>query len=231
MAALQDAEFGTIKVRRSPLASQVRLKLDSGGAISISMPRRAPLYLARQLLEQSRLSLRRNLQTITSSRKVYKHGDIIGKSHRLRIEPTNKESSVLLRSPEVIVLLPHYIDRAESIAQDLIKTGIEKALRQQAKAFLPRRLKQLALNFGFNYNQLRFSSAGTRWGSCSNQKTISLNIWLMQLPFELIDYVIIHELCHTKHLNHSPEFWDLVQQCSPNYKLHRRTLKTHQPYA
>lgn len=230
MAVIEDSEFGSVQVRRSQMSRSVRLRLDARGIISISLPKRAPLFLARQLLEDSRGSIRRSLVKIRAGKPVYQHGDVIGKVHRLRIEQNGQmDYSHRLDKNELIVFTP--VAAVPDKTQHTIHEGIAKALRVQAKSYLPRRLKTLADAHGFRYSKLRFSSAGTRWGSCSSEGTISLNIWLMQLPFELIDYVILHELCHTMHMNHGEKFWELLGRLNPAYKDHRDRLKQYQPYA
>lgn len=217
-------------MRRSRLAKSVRLRLDERGTISISMPMRTPQFVAKQLLNDSRLSLRQTLQKIQQDRVRYQSGDMIGKSHRLQIAyGAHPKPRHTLRDQALVVSLPQ--DLPEDKAQAAIREGVATALRRQAKAYLPRRLEQLAQTTNLAYDKLRFSSAGTRWGSCSSEGTISLNIWLMEQPFELIDYVMIHELCHTRELNHSTAFWQLVESHCPNYRSLRRSLKNQRPYA
>ncbi len=229
MPTLQDPEFGQVTLRRSQLARAIRLKVDARGALSITLPKRAPLFLARQLLDDSRASIRNSLRKISIQAPVYQHGDIIGKVHRLRIEQRDQQDySHRVDHTELVVCTP--IEYVPTMVQQEVRTGMSKALRMQARAYLPRRLQALAAQHGFAYQKLRFSSAGTRWGSCSSQGTISLNIWLMQLPFELIDYVMLHELCHTRHMNHSERFWGLLSTYVPQYKDLRHRLKRYHPY-
>ena len=113
-----------------------------------------------------------------------------------------------------------------------VKVGAEddvKKLRERAKRYLPKRLFVLAKEFGFSYDRVRLSHASTRWGSCSSSGTISLNIGLMKLPEVLIDYVLIHELAHTREMNHSVKFWEIVEGCDRDYKRHRKALKMFNP--
>lgn len=100
-------------------------------------------------------------------------------------------------------------------------------LRQEAKEYLPRRLKELADQYGFTYNQVRIKHNVSNWGSCSAKGNINLNLNLMRLPSELRDYVIVHELCHLRHLNHGPEFHALLKSIIPAYRDCQRELKNY----
>jgi predicted metal-dependent hydrolase len=85
-----------------------------------------------------------------------------------------------------------------------------KRLRKEARATLPSLLAELATKHGFNYTSLRISSAHTRWGSCSGNNGISLSLFIMLLPQHLREFIILHELCHTRHHNHSKAFHALL---------------------
>lgn len=80
-------------------------------------------------------------------------------------------------------------------------------MRLSAKVYLPRRTAELAHIWGFTYKSVKIQSSRTRWGSCSASCSINFSLFLMSVPEHLIDYVILHELCHTKHHDHSPAFW------------------------
>lgn len=154
---------------------------------------------------------------------------IIGKSHHLAVLSTRGALTVVRHGQAILVHLPEdeHLNSPKVITE--VREHIQAALRLEAKNYLPRRLKYLAAELGCTYTKVRFSHASGRWGSCSSNGTISLNIALMKLPHELIDYVLVHELSHTKQMNHSQEFWKLVAAGDPNYKHHRRELKQHSP--
>ncbi len=116
-------------------------------------------------------------------------------------------------------------DPATQRARDAKK----KILMKHAREYLPYRLEYFAKLYGYHYERCRLSHAATRWGSCSSTGTISLNIGLMQVPEILRDYVIIHELAHLNHMDHSAAFWQEVAQHDPRYKEHRKKLKMFSP--
>lgn len=105
----------------------------------------------------------------------------------------------------------------------------KKLLTKKAKEYLPYRLEYYAKLYGYKYDKCRLTHANTRWGSCSSNKTISLNIGLMKVPEVLRDYVILHELAHLNHMDHSKAFWAEVGKHDKNYKVHEKKLKLFSP--
>ena len=101
--------------------------------------------------------------------------------------------------------------------------------RAQALHYLPERVQQHALTNNFTYNSVRITSARTRWGSCSGRNTLSFPWRLIMAPPDVIDYVILHELAHTREHNHSARFWALVASLDPEYPSHRKWLKLKGP--
>lgn len=92
-------------------------------------------------------------------------------------------------------------------------------LHAKAKQVLPKKLSELSQQYGFSYNRVTIRCQQTLWGSCSSKHSISLNQKLLFLPPRLVRYVLIHELCHTRHFNHSKRFWALVAKYEPECRL------------
>jgi len=223
-----DEEFGQITLRRSARASSVRIRVAPDGRLRASLPLYAPIFLVKRLLRTSRSQLRAMLAEHQTS--VFEHGMQIGKSHTLLVRETTLVTPTAKRhNLQIIVSLPPAMDLSHPIANRITRDVVIEALRIEAKSHLPERLSYLAEKHKLPYQKVRFSHASGRWGSCSSNGTISLNIALMKLPFELIDYVLIHELCHTKQMNHSRDFWNLVASADPLYKHHRQMLKKETP--
>lgn len=229
MSEIVDPEFGTVTIRRSAQAHTVRIRVAPDGRLRASAPLYTPLYFIRRLIKTSRPALRTMLAE-SQPETLYESGMAVGKSHTLRIEYTpTKEPKVSRHGQQLVLSLPLDTDSSNTDVQRLIRDHVITALRREAKSYLPRRLRYLAEQGGFDFEKVRFSHASGRWGSCSSNGTISLNIALMKLPFELIDYVLIHELSHTRQMNHSREFWALVEHGDPEYKVHRRALREETP--
>ena len=100
-----------------------------------------------------------------------------------------------------------------------------RKLVQKAKEHIPSRVAYYAAIIGVDYGRITIRSQHTRWGSCSAQGNLNFNCLLMLLPNDVIDSVVVHELCHRKHMNHSPKFYEEVEKVFPEYQRCRRWLK------
>ena len=228
-----DEEFGRIRAKRNARAVYVRLKLNAAGELEATLPPRAQLRAVSHLLNDARDEIRGLLKKhATKSTLRFEDGQAIGHSHQLKIVVDDQSSkpSRSIKHQLLQVALPRGAEPSSTTSQEYIRASVKKALEKEARAYLPRRLQYLADNYGMTFQSIRFGNQKGRWGSCSSHGTISLNVALMNLPFELIDYVLIHELCHTKQMNHSAAFWQLVEDCMPDYRERRKELKDKHPF-
>jgi len=99
-------------------------------------------------------------------------------------------------------------------------------LVKKAKNYIPARVEYFANLMGISYGRIAIRNQKTRWGSCSSKGNLNFNCLLMLTPDEVIDYVVVHELCHRKQMNHSQAFWKEVSSVIPNYKEYVKWLKT-----
>jgi predicted metal-dependent hydrolase len=99
--------------------------------------------------------------------------------------------------------------------------------KKQARRVLTERVEIFARTHDFEVGKIRISSARTRWGSCSSKETLSFTWRLVMAPLDVIDYVVVHELCHLKEMNHSKVFWAQVEAILPDYKIRRKWLKVN----
>lgn len=227
--SIVDKEFGEIKIRKNKLASSVKLSVGVDGSLRASIPYYSPEFAVRRLVNGSRDEIRKMLAT-HNAKNSYQDGDLIGKTHTLFLRKfSGEEIKISNEGNQILVQIPQELASENQLVQSEIRKTVSKILRKQAKAYLPRRIDFLAEKYGFSFEKLRFSHTGTRWGSCSSSGTISLNIALMNLPHHLIDYVIIHELCHTRQMNHSSKFWQEVEKYCPDYKKYVQEIKQFSP--
>lgn len=163
------------------------------------------------------------LQTIFNENSGY-----CTKHHKLELRKSDRENiSVRLSKGKINVTYPAELNTNSQEIQSSIRTGIERALRIEAKQYLPDKVKVLAVKFGLEYTKLTLKNIKSRWGSCSRKNNINLSIHLMRLPEHLIDYVILHELVHTIHHNHSTLFWSMLDEVTNGAKNLDKELKKY----
>lgn len=217
-------ELGNVELIKRRGSKNIRLRVSNKGAIRVSLPYWTP-YSAGISFAKSKSDWLATQLSIHAEAQL-RDGDKIGKYHTLRIEVGyHKTASFRLKDTEVIVHLPNPV--ARSAAEQKIKQAAEAALKQEAEKLLPQRLSLLAKQHGFAYKNVRVRKLTSRWGSCSHDKTITLSIFLMQLPWQLIDYVLLHELMHTRHMHHGRDFWQDFDRLMPGVKQLRKQVNAY----
>ena len=115
-----------------------------------------------------------------------------------------------------------HLEKAEPISKQEVKYLVTKA-----KRVIPPKVEHFAKLIGVDYGTITIRMQKSRWGSCSAKGNLNFNCLLMKTPDEVIDYVVVHELCHRKEMNHSPRFWAEVEKILPDYKKRKSWLKAN----
>lgn len=137
-------------------------------------------------------------------------------SFALKISESTSTSNYYLKLKDGILSIscPPDTEYDSPAVQASIRGLIEKVLRYEAKRLFPQKVEALAHRHGFTFSNVKINQSRTRWGSCSSKKDINLSYHCMLLPEYLVDFVILHELCHTKEMNHGERFWLLLDKVS-----------------
>lgn len=205
----------------------IRLSVSLEGEIRVSLPYWLP-YKAGEAFVASKAEWLANHQQKRAA--ALEHGQYIGKAHRLYFEPRAGQTATARVIPtEIRIRYPRHLDILDETVQKRARTASVKALRQEAEQLLPGRLRRLAQEHNFNFSSVEVKQLKSRWGSCSSNQEITLNLFLMQLPWHLIDYVLLHELTHTEVMQHGQPFWDVLEAHLPNARACRQEINTHQP--
>lgn len=222
-------EIGTVTLYKRRGNRSLRLSIAPTGEVRVSLP----YWLPYKAGEQFALSKAVWIEANRPKAQVgsLQHGHAIGKAHRLYFEQQSTASKVATRiaGNEIRVSFPAIYDIHDHEVQEAAHAASIRALKKEAEVLLPQRLQALATQTGFSYRSISVKQLKSRWGSCNSQQEITLNLFLMQLPWQLIDYVLMHELTHTKIMRHGTPFWREMERHVPNAKQLRRQMSKYQP--
>lgn len=209
---IHDSEIGDITVRISTRAVHIRLQVLKGVVIA-TLPSGEDIDKLREFIRDNRERLRAMLAKYPAQPLITEATEMATASFKLHVFCTDRENFYMRLEQNVLhIACPEQTDFTDSRVQTLLKEFIEKALRYEATRLLPKRLQELAAMNQFTFSAVKINKSGTHWGSCTAKKGINLSLSLMQLPWSLIDYVLLHELCHTVEMNHGPRFWKLLDR-------------------
>jgi predicted metal-dependent hydrolase len=220
-------EVGEVVLSKRKGASHMRLSINAAGKIRVGMPYWTP-YQAGIAFAKSKSQWIKTHVAAQTSQKL-QHGDLVGKAHRINYVYTEGERSISTRVTSSEVILSTGFSISDMRVQEKLVTACERALKNEAEHLLMQRLNQLSAQYGFEFRSVVVRKLTARWGSCSSKKIITLSYYLMQLPWHLIDYVLIHELIHTKHLHHGKDFWDDFIKILPNAKQLQKEIRPYKP--
>jgi predicted metal-dependent hydrolase len=220
-------ETQSVVIYKRRASRSLRLSITATGQVRVTIPTWTP-YRAGLEFARSRQSWINDHQ---QSAAVLKDGQAIGKAHHLRFiaDPSLAKTTSRVSSSEIIVRYPAEHSEQDPAVQKAATSACIRALRKQAETLLPQRLRSLATQHDFQYKSVSVRQLKSRWGSCDQDGHIVLNIYLLQLPWELIDYVLLHELMHTRILRHGPKFWQALETYLPGVKRCRKEIKHYQP--
>lgn len=212
------------KLRVSPRARYARLLIKPYGGLEVVIPPRFPRAEIPTLVARHADWARHQLDKQARLRQS------IRLPQQLTIAFDNSTTPVLYTSESLAfnydlfgeLASEHILIEADNQPQQIQE--LRKWIRRRAQTLFPPLLEKVAQQTQLEYNRVTIRSQKTRWGSCSSRGHISLNDQLLFLPAQTVEYLMIHELCHTRHLNHSQNFWDLVASRCPDYRSHEKLL-------
>jgi predicted metal-dependent hydrolase len=217
------ARLVPVLFRRHPRARRYLLRLRADKTVLVTMPRRGSLEFARQFVASRRGWLEkqwRNLEARRTPPPVLRPGmEALLRGRRVALEARERDG-----------LLEIWLDNQQVPAAaptENLRPAVEEYMRALARRELALRAEELARLHGAPMRRVIVRNQKSRWGSCSVRGTISLNWRLIQVPEAVRDYIILHELTHLRHLNHSPRFWAAVEEVCPDYRAAEDWLKVY----
>lgn len=212
----------TVTYVRNERARRYIIRVPSADVVRCTIPRRGNLDEAVRFVQANAAWIesqraKRRAAPPPAPREWRAGHDVIFRGEQVRID-VNADDGVIRFGDQIV---PH-----RTAAADL-RPLVERRMRMLAAAELPVRVRELAAAQGLRVHRITVRAQRSRWGSCSHAATISLNWRLIQAPPFVRDYVIVHELMHLRHMNHSDRFWDAVDRAFPDWRRAEAWLKRH----
>lgn len=222
--------IGTVKLVKSSRNRSLKLTVSTDGTIRVSMPYWTPYSAGIAFARQQTAWIHRH--TPEHATDILEAGQKIGKLHTIAFTRAadNEAVATHVTATKIIVKYHSRETLSDEAVQDRTRAAVLRALKKETLQLLTPRVKKYADIHGFLYHSVGAKQLKRRWGSCDSQGNIIFNLYLMQLPWELIDYVILHELTHTEHMHHGPAFWARLKEVCPASPDLRRQIKHYHPF-
>jgi predicted metal-dependent hydrolase len=218
---------GKVTVFKRKGARSLRLSITSTGVTRVTIPTWAPFQAGIDFAKKRADWIRRHQPT---EQVHLTNGHAIGKAHHVYLQAGSvTKPSSRISGTNIIVRFPTNLEPTDPSVQQLAEKACLRALRTEAANLLPQRLEALARHHGYSYREVNIKQLKSRWGSCDSKQNIALNLFLIQLPWDLIDYVLLHELTHTMYMHHGPDFWAAMANKDKRTPTLRKMIKSYRP--
>lgn len=208
---IPDSDFGQIVIRTRITARNISMRTKADG-LHVTVPPYCPTSKVLAVIEEYRPRLLASWAK-TVPQPLDWNFRIDAPCFKLHIEASGlKCFTVRNNEDETVIFCPRQVDFSQDHVQQLLRNAIVRALKKNAQTYLPPLLNELAGHYGFAYKRVKITGSKSRWGSCSAKGSINLSCYLMLLPPHLMDYVLLHELTHTREMNHGPRFWEILNE-------------------
>ncbi len=214
-------DIGECTLNISRRSSRIRITIRPFDGIRVNIPYGLSYEHGIRFVEDKKkwiLKTRERFAAIEKEKTIFLPGKPFQtRFHTLDMVPRNQTGlRANIFQKKITVTFPKTVDPEDNQVQEFVKQSVIEALRLEAKMALPPRLATLAKEHGYQYNKVFIKNLKSRWGSCSGRDNINLNLHLMRLPDELVDYVLLHELVHTVHKDHSAAYWKELNKVTGN---------------
>jgi hypothetical protein len=212
-----------IALRKNANAKHLKIAVKPFYGVRMTIPDRVSLNTAEKFALEKIGWIREHLEKMRGLEKAHsffdENSEFTTRNHKLEIIKQNiSKITVKVSKGRIIIHFPVTKNVISIEVQNAARNGILKAYTEEAKEFLPKRLNDFSDRFNLPFNELYIKNIKSRWGSCSGKNNINLSIHLMRLPDHLIDYVLLHELAHTKVKNHGKKYWEYLDELTGNAK-------------
>ncbi len=208
-----------INYKKHPFSKSIKISLKEKDSVLVTMPYFCPYKTAKDFL----------IKNFDKIKNFKIQENFISPDFKTKFDTLKIIKSNIIKTETKNKIVYFYYNDCYDFYSDIIQKPLYeaylRALKIEAKEYLTFRLDFLAKKYNFSYKKISLRNQKTRFGSCSFDNNINLNINLMKYDFDVIDYVLIHELCHTKVKNHSESFWKEVEKYCPDWKNLRKRLK------
>ena len=206
--------IGAVTFSRNRRSKSMKISIKPDKSILVSYPFFVTEKEVLAFLTKNEEWIRKNQNKVETQQVKFSEGFFLKtKMHAVALQKGPVTGQVDVKDNHVTIFIQDFNTENARLA---IEHAITQIYRYEAHVLLPPRLKELAQKHGFSYNKVSVRNNKRNWGSCSSQNNISLNLQMMKLPDELIDYILLHELVHTKIKNHSAKFWSKLDELTEN---------------